>query len=187
MSAKAIAIAGQLRPASCRPAASSRSSRSAGADWGPVHQKNGRSRRLGDTVSTRVRATPLNIGEGRPVEKRIMSSSSSRPPGSRPIARSSEKRFLDRRGQRGRGEVGKDAHVNRKLVVFVPREALDRVRSALFEAGAGKREVHPLLLYAAGTGTFLAGEETSPAVGQAGREQRRSWPRPSFRRSSGTR
>jgi hypothetical protein len=28
--------------------------------------------------------------------------------------------------------------VNRKLVVFVPREALDRVRTALFEAGAGK-------------------------------------------------
>ena len=28
--------------------------------------------------------------------------------------------------------------VNRKLVVFVPREALDRVRTALFDAGAGR-------------------------------------------------
>jgi hypothetical protein len=63
--------------------------------------------------------------------------------------------------------------VNRKLVVFVPREALDRVRSALFEAGAGKigKYTH-CSWYAAGTGTFLAGEGTSPAVGQPGREQR---------------
>ena len=63
--------------------------------------------------------------------------------------------------------------MNRKLVVFVPREALDRVRSALFEAGAGKigNYTH-CSWYAAGTGTFLAGEETSPAVGQIGREQR---------------
>lgn len=63
--------------------------------------------------------------------------------------------------------------MNRKLVVFVPREALDRVRSALFEAGAGKigKYTH-CSWYAAGTGTFLAGEGTSPAVGQTGREQR---------------
>lgn len=63
--------------------------------------------------------------------------------------------------------------MNRKLVVFVPREALDRVRSALFEAGAGKigNYTH-CSWYAAGTGTFLAGEGTSPAVGQTGREQR---------------
>ena len=63
--------------------------------------------------------------------------------------------------------------MDRKLVVFVPREALDRVRSALFEAGAGKigKYTH-CSWYAAGTGTFLAGEGTSPAVGQTGREQR---------------
>jgi hypothetical protein len=63
--------------------------------------------------------------------------------------------------------------VNRKLVVFVPREALDRVRSALFDAGAGKigKYTH-CSWYAAGTGTFLAGEGTSPVVGQPGREQR---------------
>jgi hypothetical protein len=63
--------------------------------------------------------------------------------------------------------------VDRKLVVFVPREALDRVRSALFEAGAGKigKYTH-CSWYAAGTGTFLPDEGSSPTVGQTGREQR---------------
>jgi hypothetical protein len=65
------------------------------------------------------------------------------------------------------------ASMNRKLVVFVPREALDRVRSALFEAGAGKigNYTH-CSWYAAGTGTFLPAEGASPTIGQAGREQR---------------
>jgi hypothetical protein len=55
----------------------------------------------------------------------------------------------------------------------VPREALDRVRTALFDAGAGRigKYTH-CSWYAAGTGTFLAGEDTSPAIGQPGREQR---------------
>ncbi len=63
--------------------------------------------------------------------------------------------------------------MNRKLVVFVPREALDRVRTALFAAGAGKigNYTH-CSWYAAGTGTFLPGDEASPTIGQAGREQR---------------
>jgi hypothetical protein len=63
--------------------------------------------------------------------------------------------------------------VNRKLVVFVPREALDRVRTALFDAGAGRiGKYEHCSWYAAGTGTFLAGEGTSPTVGERGREQR---------------
>jgi hypothetical protein len=63
--------------------------------------------------------------------------------------------------------------VNRKLVVFLPREALDKVRAALFEAGAGKiGKYEHCSWYAAGTGTFLAGEGTEPAVGQRGKEQR---------------
>jgi hypothetical protein len=63
--------------------------------------------------------------------------------------------------------------VNRKLVVFVPREALDSVREALFAAGAGRigDYVH-CSWYTEGTGTFLGGEGTSPSVGQAGREER---------------
>jgi hypothetical protein len=63
--------------------------------------------------------------------------------------------------------------VNRKLVVFVPREALDSVREALFEAGAGRiGEYERCSWYTEGTGTFLGGEGTDPAVGQPGREQR---------------
>jgi hypothetical protein len=63
--------------------------------------------------------------------------------------------------------------MNRKLVVFVPREALDPVREALFAAGAGRiGEYTKCSWYAEGTGTFLGGEGTSPSVGAAGREQR---------------
>jgi hypothetical protein len=62
---------------------------------------------------------------------------------------------------------------NRKLVVFVPREALDAVRDALFAAGAGRiGDYERCSWYAAGTGTFLGGERTDPAVGEAGREER---------------
>jgi hypothetical protein len=63
--------------------------------------------------------------------------------------------------------------VNRKLVVFVPREALAPVREALFEAGAGRiGEYERCSWYTEGTGTFLGREGTDPAVGQPGREQR---------------
>ena len=61
----------------------------------------------------------------------------------------------------------------RKLVVFVPREALDPVRDALFAAGAGRiGDYTRCSWYTAGTGTFLGGEGTSPAIGEAGREER---------------
>ena len=63
--------------------------------------------------------------------------------------------------------------MNRKLVVFVPEEALDAVRSALFEAGAGRiGDYERCSWYALGTGTFLGGEGTDPAVGESGREER---------------
>jgi hypothetical protein len=63
--------------------------------------------------------------------------------------------------------------VNRKLVVFVPREALDRVRDALFAAGAGRiGDYERCSFYTEGTGTFLGGAGTSPDVGQAGWEER---------------
>jgi hypothetical protein len=63
--------------------------------------------------------------------------------------------------------------VNRKLVVFVPREALDPVREALFAAGAGRiGDYTRCSWYTAGTGTFLGGESTDPSVGEKGREQR---------------
>ena len=61
----------------------------------------------------------------------------------------------------------------RKLVVFVPSEALDAVRSAVFEAGAGRiGDYERCSWYTEGTGTFLGSEDTSPAVGEAGREER---------------
>jgi hypothetical protein len=63
--------------------------------------------------------------------------------------------------------------VNRKLVVFVPREALDSVRDALFAAGAGRiGEYARCSWFTEGTGTFLGGEATAPSVGQPGREER---------------
>jgi hypothetical protein len=63
--------------------------------------------------------------------------------------------------------------MQRKLVVFVPREALDEVRSALFEAGAGQiGEYERCSWYTEGTGTFLGHEGTKPSVGVAGREER---------------
>jgi hypothetical protein len=63
--------------------------------------------------------------------------------------------------------------VNRKLIVFVPREALDDVRNALFAAGAGRiGDYERCSFYTEGTGTFLGGAGTSPNVGRAGREER---------------
>ena len=63
--------------------------------------------------------------------------------------------------------------MNRKLIVFVPREALDTVRDALFAAGAGRiGDYERCSWYTEGTGTFLGGEGTSPSVGQPGREER---------------
>ena len=60
----------------------------------------------------------------------------------------------------------------RKLVVFVPAEALDAVRDAVFAAGAGRiGDYERCSWYAAGTGTFLAGEETSPVIGERGQEE----------------
>ena len=63
--------------------------------------------------------------------------------------------------------------MNRKLVVFVPREALDAVREALFEAGAGRiGDYQHCSWYGEGTGTFLGGEGSSPVVGERGVEER---------------
>ncbi|HET7450148.1 MAG TPA: hypothetical protein VFJ78_06090 [Gaiellaceae bacterium] len=63
--------------------------------------------------------------------------------------------------------------MNRKLVVFVPAEALDRVRDAVFAAGAGRIGAYERCSwYAEGTGTFLGGETASPAVGERGAEER---------------
>ncbi len=62
--------------------------------------------------------------------------------------------------------------MNRKLVVFVPPEALEAVRDALFAAGAGRiGEYERCSWYTQGTGTFLGGAGTEPAVGERGVEE----------------
>jgi hypothetical protein len=63
--------------------------------------------------------------------------------------------------------------VNRKLVVFVPAEALDAVRDAVFTAGAGRIGAYERCSwYTEGTGTFFGGAETDPTIGERGREER---------------
>ena len=63
--------------------------------------------------------------------------------------------------------------MNRKLVVFVPPEALDPVREAVFAAGAGRiGDYERCSWYTEGTGTFFAGEGAEPSVGATGREER---------------
>jgi hypothetical protein len=63
--------------------------------------------------------------------------------------------------------------VNRKLVVYVPPEALDQVREALFAAGAGRiGDYERCSWYTEGTGTFFAGEGADPTVGEKGQEER---------------
>jgi hypothetical protein len=58
--------------------------------------------------------------------------------------------------------------VNRKLAVFVPADALDAVREALFSAGAGRiGDYERCSWYTEGTGTFLGDPGTNPVVGEA--------------------
>ena len=60
-----------------------------------------------------------------------------------------------------------------KLVWFVPEEALDATRDAVFEAGGGRiGDYERCSWYAAGTGTFFGGAGTTPALGESGREER---------------
>jgi hypothetical protein len=63
--------------------------------------------------------------------------------------------------------------VNYKLVVFVPGDALDLVRDALFASGAGRiGEYERCSWYTEGTGTFCALPGASPTVGEVGAEER---------------
>jgi hypothetical protein len=60
-----------------------------------------------------------------------------------------------------------------KLVWFVPEEALDATRDAVFAAGAGRiGDYERCSWYTPGTGTFLGREGTDPAIGESGREER---------------
>jgi len=60
-----------------------------------------------------------------------------------------------------------------KVVVFVPGEQLERVRSAAFRAGGGQVGGYSGCSFAVeGVGTFHPGEGTSPATGQPGRDEK---------------
>ena len=57
----------------------------------------------------------------------------------------------------------------KKLVVFVPHEHLEKVRSAMFEAGAGHIGAYDSCSFnLEGKGTFRGSDTTDPFVGQAG-------------------
>jgi hypothetical protein len=59
-----------------------------------------------------------------------------------------------------------------KLVWFVPEEALDATRDAVFGAGGGViGDYERCSWYTSGTGTFLAREGADPAVGKVGEEE----------------
>jgi hypothetical protein len=61
----------------------------------------------------------------------------------------------------------------RKLVVFVPTDALEAVRDAVFAAGAGRMgDYERCCWYTEGTGTFKPLEGATPAIGEVGREER---------------
>ncbi len=59
-----------------------------------------------------------------------------------------------------------------KLVYFVPEEARDSTRDAIFAAGGGRIGAYERCSwYTRGTGTFLGGEGTDPTVGSPGEEE----------------
>ncbi|HET8969379.1 MAG TPA: hypothetical protein VFN06_08120 [Gaiellaceae bacterium] len=56
---------------------------------------------------------------------------------------------------------------------FVPEDALDVTRDAVFAAGGGRiGDYTRCSWYTAGTGTFVGAESTTPALGESGREER---------------
>ena len=60
-----------------------------------------------------------------------------------------------------------------KLVWFVPEDALEATRSAVFAAGAGRiGDYERCSWYTGGTGTFLPREGADPAIGEVGQEER---------------
>ena len=60
-----------------------------------------------------------------------------------------------------------------KLVWFVPGDALEPTRDAVFAAGAGRIGDYERCSWStAGEGTFRGGEGTDPAIGERGRDER---------------
>ena len=77
----------------------------------------------------------------------------------------------------GRGEIAPLAHALEsrpdqalKITSYVPGESVDKVRSAMAEAGAGRIGAYSHCSFTGtGEGTFLGGEDSNPVVGRRGR------------------
>jgi len=68
--------------------------------------------------------------------------------------------------------VNKPGSGQRKLVVFVPTEALDAVRDAVFAVGAGRMgDYEHCSWHTEGTGSFRALPGANPTVGEVGEEE----------------
>src|SRR5438445_7381085 len=66
----------------------------------------------------------------------------------------------------------KGDRVTYKLVWFVPEDALERTRDAVFAAGAGRiGDYERCSWYTRGDGTFLGGAGADPRIGERGREE----------------
>jgi hypothetical protein len=66
----------------------------------------------------------------------------------------------------------KGGRVRYKLVWFVPEEALQRTRDAVFAAGGGHiGDYRRCSWYTRGEGSFFGGANTDPAIGERGREE----------------
>lgn len=62
--------------------------------------------------------------------------------------------------------------MHRKLVVYVPPDALGAVREALFAAGAGRIGTYDRCCwYTHGMGTYRPLEGSTPSIGEVGREE----------------
>jgi dinuclear metal center YbgI/SA1388 family protein len=76
--------------------------------------------------------------------------------------------MTERTPLRAAAATARDAEL--KLVTFVPASHVEVVSQAVFSAGAGRiGDYSSCSFRMAGSGTFLGGEGTHPAVGQAGR------------------
>ena len=60
-------------------------------------------------------------------------------------------------------------HTIKKLTTYVPTEAIEKVKTALFEAGAGDIGKYSHCSFGMeGTGSFMGGEESNPSIGNIG-------------------
>jgi dinuclear metal center YbgI/SA1388 family protein len=83
------------------------------------------------------------------------------------------KKICERLGLKNSKILSPKKNILRKLVTFCPTEQIEKIRTALFEAGAGHIGNYDECSYnIEGYGTFRGNEETKPFVGEKGRQHR---------------